>query len=122
MSEDARDPAHAESSPPGEVRALVRDLLFTSRITAAARAANVPLAIVRNPADLAPTPARRLLVDLNLPGAIEAAAEWKRLTARPVTGFVSHVDTDTITRARAAGLDQVLARSRFVEMLPDLLA
>ena len=29
-------------------------------------------------------------------------------------GFVSHVDTDTIAAARAAGIDQVLARSAFV--------
>jgi hypothetical protein len=117
MSETPRDTA-----PPSEIRALVRDLLFTSRITATARAANIALLVVRTPADLPPTPARRLLVDLNLPGALEAAAEWKRLTACLVTGFVSHVDADTIARARAAGLDQVLPRSRFVELLPDLLA
>jgi hypothetical protein len=104
-----------------EVRALVRDLLFTSRITTAARAANVPHTVIRQPADLAMTPARRLLVDLNLPGALDAAAEWKRVTSCPVTGFVSHVDAETISRARAAGLDEVLARSRFVEILPDLL-
>ena len=122
MTEDAPDPAHTEADATAEIRAIVRDLLFSSRITATARAANVPLSVVRNPAELPPTPARRLLVDLNLPGALEAAAEWKRLTACPVTGFVSHVDTDTISRARAAGLDQVLPRSRFVEILPDLLA
>ena len=49
--------------PPGEIRALVRDLLFTSRITATARAASVPLTVVRNPSDLAPTPARRRYTD-----------------------------------------------------------
>ena len=36
-------------------------------------------------------------------------------------GYVSHVDTDTIDRARAAGIDQVLARSAFSEKLGDIL-
>jgi hypothetical protein len=121
MTEEQQESPSSNPTAVGEIRALVRDLLFTSRITATARATDVPITIVRNPADLQPTPARRLLVDLNLPAALEAAAEWKRLTGCPVTGFVSHVDADTIARARAAGLDQVLPRSRFVEMLPDLL-
>ena len=30
-------------------------------------------------------------------------------------GYVSHVDSDTIDRARTAGIDQVLARSAFSE-------
>jgi len=30
-------------------------------------------------------------------------------------------DADTIARARQAGIDQILPRSRFVEALPELL-
>jgi hypothetical protein len=63
-----------------------------------------------------------LLVDLNLAGAIEAAAHWKNATGSRVVGFVSHVDTDTTRQAREAGLDQVMARSGFVEALPALIA
>lgn len=106
---------------------LVRDLMFSSRITATARAAGIDVAIFRDPTQLAATPGRRLIVDLNLPGAIEAAAAWMRSSAGPgsargdVVGFVSHVDADTIARARAAGIDRVLPRSRFVETLPELL-
>jgi hypothetical protein len=40
----------------------------------------------------------------------------------PTLGFVSHVDTATIQAARLAGVGSVLARSAFVEQLPQLLA
>lgn len=109
------------------VLVLVRDLMFSSRIAATARAAGVDISIVRDPIQLTATPGRRLIVDLNLPGAIEAAAAWTRSSAGSghapgdVVGFVSHVDSDTIARARAAGIDRVLPRSRFVETLPELL-
>jgi hypothetical protein len=38
-----------------------------------------------------------------------------------VIGFVSHVDTQTIERAKAAGLDEVLPRSRFTAMLEQII-
>jgi hypothetical protein len=62
-----------------------------------------------------------MIADLNLPGAIQAAADWRRRTSGTVVGFVSHADSEAISQARSAGLDQVLARSRFVTVLPDLL-
>ena len=126
MAEPPRDAAvNSEIARP--VLVLVRDLIFSSRIAATARAANVPITLLRDPAQLAAAPAAaRLIVDLNLPGALDAAVAWKNSApspdpARTVIGFVSHVDADTIARARAAGVDQVLPRSRFVEMLPTLL-
>jgi hypothetical protein len=100
---------------------LVRDLIFASRITATAKSINAGVKLIRDPATLGSQPGPRLIVDLNLAGAIEAAQHWKELTGGEVAGFVSHVDTETINRARAAGVDRVLARSRFVELLPDLL-
>jgi hypothetical protein len=36
-------------------------------------------------------------------------------------GFVSHVQTDTIAAAKAAGIDDVLARSAFADRLSDIL-
>jgi DNA-binding NarL/FixJ family response regulator len=104
------------------VLALVRDLIFASRITATAAELGVPVKLMRDPAALPGQTGRRLIVDLNLDGAIEAARAWQATVAGgDVVGFVSHVDKATIDRARAAGVDQVLARSRFVEVLPDLL-
>ena len=107
---------------PLPILALVRDLLFASKITATAGSLGTCVQLVRDPAKLAEHAGNRLIVDLNLAGAIEAAQAWKGVTGGEIVGFVSHVDTATIDRARAAGVDRVLARSRFVELLPQLLA
>jgi DNA-binding NarL/FixJ family response regulator len=104
------------------ILALVKDLMFASRITAMARAAGTSVTLVRDPAKLADMPGRLLLVDLNLPGAIEAAAAWRQRCDAEVVGFVSHVDAETIARARAAGIPRVLARSGFVEVLEQLVS
>ena len=100
---------------------LARDLLLASRVTAAAAAVNVPCRVVRDPAQLAGLEGEKLIVDLNQPNTIEAAAAWRARTGRPVIGFVSHVDGDTVKAARAAGLDRVIARGQFVQILPELL-
>jgi hypothetical protein len=102
------------------ILALVRDLMFSARIVAEARAAGVECKVVRDPAKI-PIKGRLLIVDLNLDGAIDAAAAWEAAGNGPVVGFVSHVDTETVSRARSAGLSQILARSRFVQVLPDLI-
>ncbi len=112
----------SDAAPAAPILALVRDLIFASRITATATSLGVHVQLVRDPPRLSNHPGRRLIVDLNLPGAIEAAGDWMRATGGDVVGFVSHVDTLTINHARAAGISKVMARSRFVEVLPDLLA
>ena len=104
-----------------QVLALVRDLMFVSRITSTAKAVGTDLRVIRDPAALGNQPGRLLLVDLNLPGALEAAAAWRQATQSPVVGFASHVDAQTIAKARQAGLDRVMARSGFVEALPHIL-
>ncbi len=110
-----------DAPPLPPVLALVRDLMFSSKVTATARAVGSEVQVIREPGKLARQPGRTLLVDLNLPGAIEAAAGWKTENpAARVVGFVSHVDTATIQRAREAGLE-VMARSGFVDSLASLL-
>lgn len=109
-------------NPPKVVIALVRDLMFSSKITATARAVGVRVTLVGDPARLADTAGDRLLIDLNLPGAIDAAAAWAGADPfRQTVGFVSHVDTDTIQQARTAGIQQVMARSQFTARLPEIL-
>lgn len=108
------------SDQPASVLLLCRDLMFLSKVTASARAAGVAVQVVRDPSVL-PALGTRLLVDLNQDGALEAAASWKAATGGAVIGFVSHVDTATIDRAKQAGLDQVLPRSRFTAELARLL-
>lgn len=111
----------SEPPIPLPVLALVRDLMFAGRISATAQAEGVPLKLIRDSNKLGAEPGIRLIVDLNLAGAIDAAAAWRGAAGGEVVGFVSHTDAETIARARAAGIDRVLARSRFVETLPDLL-
>ena len=108
------------------VLVLVRDLLFASRISATARAIGVDVKMLRDEAKLAGETGRRLIVDLNQPAALEAAVAWKRERVDrdggvEVVGFVSHVDAETIRRAREAGVDHVLPRSRFVTELESIL-
>jgi hypothetical protein len=102
---------------------LCRDLMFVSKVTATARALGVTVQVVRDPAQLPQQEGQggRLLVDLNQTGAIEAASAWRSAAGGRVIGFVSHVDTETIERAKAAGLDEVLARSRFTAMLEQIV-
>lgn len=107
---------------PPPVLALCRDLIFASKIAATARAVGVPCQIVRDPAQLADQSGNLLLADLNEPGTIEAAAAWGQRHSRLVIGFVSHVDAERIAQARDAGITRVMARSGFVEALPELLA
>ena len=104
------------------ILALVRDLMFVSKITSAAKAQGATVKVVRDPAKLAGESGRLLIVDLNLPGAIEAASAWVVSSKAPSVGFVSHVDVDTARQAREAGIRTVMARSRFVESLEELFA
>lgn len=103
------------------VLALVRDLIFATKISSTARSLDVAVQVLRDPAQLKGQAGRLLIVDLNLPGAIPAAAAWATVTAHPVVGFVSHTDAATIAAARDARIDRVLPRSKFVEVLPELL-
>lgn len=108
----------------------VDDLMFASRISSAAKALGVAIAFARSPeaiVEAVRTKAPRLVIlDLNSVKVrpLEAAAALKAdaaLAAVPTVGFVSHVQTELIAQARAAGVDQVLARSAFVTQLPQLL-
>src|SRR5688572_26140262 len=94
--------------------ALVSDLIFSSRITTAAKSAGTSVQILRKPEQLSATDGTLLLADLNVEGAAPAAAEWAKQPGRRVVGFVSHIDAATISAARAAGIQEILPRSRFI--------
>jgi CheY-like chemotaxis protein len=110
--------------------AAVDDLMFSSRIQAAARGLGVEVTFVRSAA-AAVEQARRsrpslILLDLNA-RSLDPMATIALLKSDPdlaglrVVGYVSHVQADVIAAARAAGIDEVLARSAFVARLPQLL-
>ena len=68
-----------------------------------------------------------VILDLNNPrtdplGTVAAMKQDETLASVRIVGFVSHVDVTTIDAARAAGVDEILARSAFAMKLPDLLA
>jgi hypothetical protein len=101
--------------------ALVRDLMFSGKISATARAMKLPIKIVRDAAQLGSQPAKCLLVDLHLDGALAAAVQWQKATANPVLAFAKHTDAEMIVEARKAGINQVVARSGFEASLPTFL-
>lgn len=100
---------------------LCRDLMFTSKVMAASRATGVGVRVVREPQKLAEEAGSRLIVDLGQDHAIEAAGAWRERTGGRVIGFVSHVDEQTIARARAAGIDQVMSRGGFSASVEAIL-
>lgn len=112
------------------ILAAVDDMLFSSRIRTTAKNAGVELVFARTPAEILDQ-ARALkpslvIFDLNSTKAapIETVAALKRdaaLASIPTLGFVSHVHTDVIDAARAAGIDDVMARSAFAARLADIL-
>lgn len=112
------------------ILAAVDDLMFSSRIATAARQMGIELLFARSPEDLlAQARARNpglIIFDLNAArldpiGAIAALKADESLRSITTLGFVSHVDSDIITSARAAGIDEVLARSAFTARLGEIL-
>ena len=108
----------------------VDDLMFSSRISAAAKGLGVEIRFARSPEAIVDavraTSPSLVIFDLNSQRIrpLEAVAALKAdaaLAQVPTVGFVSHVQTDLIADARAAGIDRVLARSAFVTELPQLL-
>jgi CheY-like chemotaxis protein len=108
---------------------LSDDLIFTSRITGTARDLGVSMKTARS-ADVLHTLARQqspqgVIVDLANPGLVITdliAALQRDCTPMPqIVAYGSHVDTATLKRAREAGCDLVLPRSKFVEDLPGKL-
>ena len=113
------------------VLAVVDDLMFSVKISAAAKALNVPVAFERVPEavvqrvrDERPS---LVIFDLNSVRLrpIETIVALKgdpALAGIRTMGYVSHVQGDVIAAARSAGCDEVLARSAFSERLGTILS
>ena len=110
-----------------EVLALVDDLFFQAKMTETARRLGVTLQTVSNGGALvaaaAPQTHKLVLVDLNARhGALEAVAQLKAAgNAQPIVGFLSHVQTELAEKARAAGCQDVMPRSKFTAELAEIL-
>ena len=114
--------------------ALIDDLFFLAKVHETAKHTGVTLETAATGEQLlkaaAANPAALILVDLNArQGALDAV---ERLCAsngaadgqgksRRVIAFLSHVQTDLAERARSAGCQDVMPRSKFTQNLAEIL-
>ncbi len=125
------------------ILAVVQDMFFAAKITAAAKRAGVEVSYVRDERELlgAEPPPQMIIVDLNNGNLNNANLDNPnlnkqglnpveligKLKADPATrevrviGFLSHVQGDLKREAELAGCDLVLPRSVFSQNLEDLL-
>jgi PleD family two-component response regulator len=108
----------------------IEDLIFSIKIRTAAKQLGVDIHFERARENVLPVIREKrptlVIFDLNssrlapmeIIAAMKADAELKGVRT---LGYVSHVDSDAIDAARRAGVDQVLARSTFVERLGPIL-
>ena len=108
----------------------VDDLLFSVRISTAAKALGVDVYFERAADGVVPRAREKrpalVIFDLNSRTlrpmeAIAALKVDEALKDIRTLGYVSHVDADTVAAAREAGIDEVLARSAFTMQLGEIL-
>jgi len=113
------------------ILAVLDDLMFTSKIKSTAGGLGAAVTFARSAdaalAEMRKSPPSLVIFDLNNarinPLAIVASMkEDAALASVPTLGFVSHVDTATITAARDAGVGEILARSAFTTQLAEILS
>jgi CheY-like chemotaxis protein len=110
---------------------VLDDLLFSVKISTTARAVGADVYFERTPG-MAVTSIKEkhpslAIFDLNSAkhdplGVIAQLKSDPETRAIKTLGFVSHVHAETIAAARAAGIDEVLARSAFADRLGEILS
>src|SRR5437588_3051915 len=112
------------------VAVLVDDMFFGAKINSAVEACGRKIERVKSRAQLealAATQPAVIIIDLNS-NRLDPIESIQLLKARsdlksiPIVGFVSHVQTDLIRNAQAAGCDYVLARSAFSQLLTEIVS
>ncbi len=114
---------------PGTILAVVDDLFFLAKIQETGRRVGIPVEQIdprKVQERLGQSAVSVVILDLNhrSGAALDVLKSLKGDASTrhvPVIGFVSHVQGDLVAAARAAGCDQVLARSAFSVQLPELL-
>ena len=109
---------------------LVDDMFFASKINGAAAAAGGQILRVKSREQLeqlATAPPSMVIIDLNSDRidpleAIKFLKSTPSLSQIPVVSFVSHVQTELIRTAQAAGCDYVVARSAFSQSLNEIVS
>jgi CheY-like chemotaxis protein len=103
----------------------VRDLVFRSKIHAAAERLGVPVRFAPRGTPLSEA-ARELgpgtiLADLSEPGVLDEVRAAKGTGGVRVIGFLGHLEVDLARAAREAGVDEVLSRGQLVQRLDAVL-
>jgi len=110
--------------------ALIDDLFFLAKVHETAKHTGVILETAATGEQLlkaaAGSPAALILVDLNAKqGALDAIERMYAANGqgspRRVIAFLSHVQTDLAERARRAGCQDVMPRSKFTQNLAEIL-
>jgi len=112
------------------VAILVDDMFFIAKINGAAAERGRQIERVKSSEQLeqlAANPPSLVIVDLNSDRispieAIEFLKSTPNLTAVPIVGFVSHVQTELIRNAQAAGCDYVVPRSAFNQLMNEIVS
>ena len=109
---------------------VLDDLLFSVKISTAAKSLGADVYFERAPgmavSHIREKQASLVILDLNC-AKLDPLGIVRELKTDPATqnvrtlGFVSHVQADRIAAAREAGIDEVLARSAFVNQLGEIL-
>lgn len=104
----------------------VRDLLFGSKIDAAAKRIGVEVAWAPRNVPLSLVALERrpplILADLGEAGVMgEIRAIRARVPTTRVIGFIGHLRTDLMDEARAIGVEEVLTRGQLAASLEDVL-
>lgn len=103
----------------------VRDLLFRSKIQAAAERLGVAVRFAPRGTPLADA-ARELgegtvLADLGEPGALDQIRAARAAARLRVVGFLGHLEAELARAASEAGVDEVLSRGQLVQRLDEVL-
>lgn len=111
---------------PGKILAVLDDLIFTVKISDAAKRAGVPVEFARGTEDaLHKAPgSSAVILDLNHApaGLIVSLKSANETRSIPLIGYVSHVRSDIIRQAKESGCNTVMARSAFVQKLAEMMA
>ena len=111
-----------------KVLAVIEDMIFRSRVEAAAAPLGITVEFVAAAAALGSAlnvPWPLVIVDLNTSTAdpLELIAKLRRAQPTvPIVGYCAHEQIQLRQQANEAGCTAVLARSAMVQTLPQLLA
>ena len=110
---------------PQKIVAVLSDLIFTVKISDAAKRAGVTVEFARTAAEACEKAegATAVILDLNFapPELIAHLRSAEATRSILLIGYVAHVDTGTIKQARESGCAAIMSRSAFVQGLEKMM-